>query len=105
MRIVAEDSQPGELRFFILNLGKRPLLVKLDAIVVEAYFGKFGRLGDGQGKTITIPPRGGHPMVLRFSAKGLKKGDEVRISFDEALAVEGRAIRINPLPYMVVNRP
>ncbi len=103
VRIVVREAPAEELKFLVLNLTDDPLQILYDKIVVEAYFGRFGR-SQGDAETVyTVAPHGSRQLSLKFSAKGLRRGDELTVYFDDAILRNGEPVSIEPLGFMVMN--
>ena len=49
-----------------------------------------------------VPPKGVHPVNVRFSFSGLKKGETLSILFDRALSIDGHPLPLPPISLRVV---
>lgn len=115
-RLVAQRAElitPGAIRVLLLgidgnlvkvdifNQTSAPMLVYRDQVMLSTATGMRGRMQGGVGHIYTIPPGGVHKLHVRYDLYGLRPGDQVAMIFQNAIAVNGQPVPVEPLPLLV----
>jgi len=50
---------------------------------------------------VEIAPGAKETIALRFTAKGLERGDEFLVHFDDAIRLKGQPVALDPVIYYV----
>lgn len=109
----AELITPGAIRILLLgvegnlvkvdifNQTSAPMLVYRDQVMLSTSNGMRARMQGGVGRVYTIPPGGVHKLHVRYDLYGLRPGDQVAMIFQNAVAVNGQPVPVEPLPLVV----
>jgi len=101
VRITVGKVSRDVLEFQIENLSKEPIVVMKGEIVVETYFGTMRHPPGSKAPNVEIAPGAKETIALRFTAKGLERGDEFLVHFDDAIRLKGQPVALDPVIYYV----
>ena len=115
-RLVAQRAElitPGAIRVLLLgvdgnlvkvdifNQTSAPMLVYRDQVLLSTSTGMRARMQGGVGHVYTIPPGGVQKLHVHYDLYGLRPGDQVAMIFQNAIAVNGQPVPVEPLPLLV----
>lgn len=99
VRVEVTDVDRDILSFHVYNLSKLTLVVLRDKIVLETPQGRRGREPGGVRNHYNLPPASMHDVKVKFDLSDCSPGQEVKVSFENALVADGAPIRIAPIPF------
>jgi len=101
VRVTVLEVAGDVLWFQVENLSKEPLVVMKGEIVVETYFGTMEHPPGTKAPVYEVAPGGKQKVGLKFTAKGLERGDEFRVHFDDAIRQQGQPVALDPVIFYV----
>lgn len=104
VRVEVTEVDRDILSFDVYNLSKLTLLVLRDKIVLETPLGRRGREPGGLRNNYSLPPGSMHDVKVKFDLSDCPPGQEVKVSFENALVADGAPIRIAPIPFTCVDQ-
>ena len=99
VRVEVTEVDRDILSFDVYNLSKLTLVVLRDKIVLETPQGRRGREPGGLRNYYNLPPGSMHDVKVKFDLSDCSPGQEVKVSFENALVADGAPIRIAPIPF------
>lgn len=103
VRITVEKAEMDVLEFQVENLSKEPIVVMKSGVVIETHFGVMRHPPGTKTKVYELPPGAKQKIAVKFTAKGLERGDQFLIHFDEAIRQNGRPVAIDPIIFYVAH--
>jgi len=101
VRITVLDVSGDVIQFQVENLSKEPLVVMKAEIEIEAYFGMMRHAAGSQAPVYEVAPKAKQKVAVKFTAKGLDRGDELRVHFDQAIRQKGEPVALDPVIFYV----
>lgn len=101
VKISLKEVNNDILEFTVWNHGTEPLVIDRDAIVLFTDQGPRKRLPGGIAHSYTLQPGTAREVNVRYDWSGLRN-TLVRVSFDNALTVHGKALDVSPIEIRVL---
>jgi hypothetical protein len=103
VRITVEKAAMDVLEFQVENLSKEPIVVMKAGVVIETYFGTMRHPPGNTAKVYELPPGAKQKIAVKFTAKGLERGDQFLVHFDEAIRQHGQPVALDPIIFYVAH--
>jgi hypothetical protein len=85
IRISVREVDDGLFSFEIVNESTAPMMIDREEVKLLTPRGERRRLPGGLGSTYTLAPGGVHKVNVRFDIGGIREGDQVMVSFADAI--------------------
>jgi hypothetical protein len=95
-KVALREVDNDVLEFTVWNNGTQPIVVDRDEIVLDTDHGPRSRRSDGDARTFNLPPGTAQEVDVRFDWTGLHD-TTVRVRFDGALTIRGRALDVSAI--------
>ena len=99
-RVEVAEVAGEVLTFDVYNLSKLSMVVYRDKIVLETPTGRRGRDPGGLQRSYDIAPGRMHDVKVKFDLGDCPPGQQVKVLFDSALAVDGTPVPVAPIPFV-----
>jgi len=103
-RVLLSEIDGDILKFSVLNLSERPMVVLRDQIVLMTPLGLRTRTSGGLKSTYNVAAGQAHDVHVRFDMDELAAGDVLQVRFEDALLIDGQPIAIEPVVLRVAGR-
>lgn len=103
VRITVEKAAMDMLEFQVENLSKEPIVVMKAGVVIETHFGTMRHPPGSTAKVYELPPGAKQKIAVKFTAKGLERGDQFLVHFDEAIRQHGQPVALDPIIFYVAH--
>jgi hypothetical protein len=105
VRVTVENVERDVLSFQVENLSKEPLVVIKSEIWIETVIGTITHPPGTKTQALDVPPGGKQLVQLRFSVKGMQRGDPFEVHFDRAIRQRGQPVSIDSVLFYVAHAP
>jgi hypothetical protein len=85
VRISVHEIDEGLISFEVMNESSAPMMIDREEVKLVTSSGERRRLPGGLGSTYTLAPGGVHKVNVRFDLSGIHSGDQVMVSFADAI--------------------
>lgn len=100
--LVKFEKQSGEvLHFAIMNNTDKMLVVNRDAVILQTPRGAVARDPGGLKSVYQLKPGKLHGLKVRFPIADLLDDEQVEVLFTDALLIDGQAVVVEPVRFIV----
>jgi len=105
VRVTVLNVESDLLEFEVENLSKEPLVIIKSEIVIETVVGTIKHPPGTKTPVFEVLPGGKQKVALKFSVKGMQRGDPFEVHFDRAIRQRGQPVALDSVLFYVAHAP
>lgn len=103
VRVTLEKVERDLLAFQVENLSKEPLTIVKSEIWIETVVGTISHPPGTKAPVFEVLPGGKQQVQLKFSVKGMRRGDPFEVHFDRAIRQRGQPVAMDSMLFYVAH--
>jgi hypothetical protein len=105
VRVTVLGVESDLLEFEVENLSTEPLVIIKSEIVIETVVGTIKHPPGTKTPVFEVAPGGKQKVLLKFSVKGMQRGDPFEVHFDRAIRQRGQPVALDSVLFYVAHAP